>query len=457
MQPTAAETTTTLTTARQSSHLLQLLRSILRRNTRDLKPYLARGGDPNARVYQARELIDDGRCYVSCEEYTGPGDLKQVSLLTMFSSEGWLEQAFLLIEAGADPNSDAGTSLSPMCTAASMADMSMMTLLQSRGGSIHCDGFTPLMAASEAGKLEAVKWLLDHGANITAAALVPNWSGDPGTTTAMLRAALTGHLDILRFLYAQGAPFAAETGGRLQTALHEAAALGHYECVRFILACGFPVDFRDSRHLTALNSASLHGRQEVMELLLNSGADIEARGDDHFTALMRAMTVDEPGTVTLLVTRGAVISDGGASVAGAQAGSIASLKALMTSPQWLGMSRTRRLRAEQLMLHYVKDKATLDAIRTLVLDMAPLIQHQNDQGNNALHSTARKGHPTVLLCALIKEGVHPPGTTMVRLLRTEHARQGTHCRPRYSTELLRTSGDVICSSSISSSRSETEC
>ena len=74
----AAEITTTLTTARQSSQLLKLLRSVLQGSTPDLRRYLDRGGDPNARLYHTPE---DGKVYVSSEEHTGSSALLTLSLL----------------------------------------------------------------------------------------------------------------------------------------------------------------------------------------------------------------------------------------------------------------------------------------------------------------------------------------------------------------------------------------
>ena len=51
-------------------------------------------------------------------------------------------------------------------------DIGTMALLQAKGARIDCDGYTPLMAASEFGELQAVKWLADRGVNVAAAALL---------------------------------------------------------------------------------------------------------------------------------------------------------------------------------------------------------------------------------------------------------------------------------------------
>ena len=124
-EATAANTTTTLTTARQSSQLLQVLRLVLQGSVRELRRYLARGGDPTARVWQA---LHDASFHVSSEEYTGPGAVDQMALLAMCCLRKWAEQIGLLIDAGADPDSNAGTGCSPMCTASGQGNVAIMKL-----------------------------------------------------------------------------------------------------------------------------------------------------------------------------------------------------------------------------------------------------------------------------------------------------------------------------------------
>ena len=128
-----------------------------------------------------------------------------------------------------------------------------MSLLRSKGARVDCDGLTPLMMSSQYGRLEAAKWLVDHGANVaaTASLLFSPQAEAPLPQSAMLRAASEGHLEMLRYLHAQGASFVAEAGGEVNTALHEAAMTGHGDCVRFILACGLAVDSKKSGDLTA--------------------------------------------------------------------------------------------------------------------------------------------------------------------------------------------------------------
>ena len=162
-----------------------------------------------------------------------------------------------------------------------------------------------------------------------------------------------------------------------------------------------------------------------MQLLLEVGAEIEPNDDSGYTPLMYAMMRNKPEVVALLVTRGASIRDVHAAD-GAQTGSVAALKALLTSPRWLAMSRTQRIQAERAILHYVKDKTTLDIIRSLVLDMSALICFQYSDGNNALHTAAQFGKAVSLICALIKEGVDPTALNSAGQTPADMARETGH-------------------------------
>ena len=406
-ETTGAETTT-LTTARQSSQLLQLLRLVLQGSVRELRRYLARGGDPNARVYQAQL---DPTFYVSSEESTGPGAVVALSLLAMCCGKKWIEQASLLIDAGADPDSDAGDGTSPMCAASQAGDIPVMSLLHSKGAMINCEQHTPLMTTAYAGKLAAVKWLVQNGADVTAATLVPGIEGLMFPRSAMLSAAASGHLDVLRFLHAQGASFIAEAEGRRHTALHVAAVEGQKGCIRFILACGFAADTTGVYEQTTLHIAAQCGERAIAEQLLSAGADIEAGDAYPYTPLMHAAMCDRAEVVALLVARGAHIANGRAAQKAAQGGSIAALNALMTSPRWQAMSRRERLGAERLLLLYVANKATLNALRSLLLEITALTSEHDVVGCNALHSAAMHGKAAPLICALIKEGVDPTAKT----------------------------------------------
>ena len=90
------------------------------------------------------------------------------------------------------------------------------------------------------------------------------------------------------------------------------------------------------------------------------------------------------------------------------------------------MSPRGRLEAEDKLLHHVKDKATLDAVRGLVPDMPALVHYQDVNGNNPLHTAAETGRAVPVICALIKEGVDPTTRNRAGQIPAEVASEAGH-------------------------------
>ena len=92
-------------------------------------------------------------------------------------------------------------------------------------------GYTPLHHAAYLGSLEAVRYLLDSGADVSAVSL------DPLRNSPLHAAASTGHADVVRLLLAAGADIEAVQAGEW-TALHAAADRGHANVVAVLLESG---------------------------------------------------------------------------------------------------------------------------------------------------------------------------------------------------------------------------
>ena len=101
------------------------------------------------------------------------------------------------------------------------------------------DGFTPLQLASFFGHPDAVRLLLERGADVGAVSANPS---------------------------------------RLQ-ALHSAAAGGHAEVVRLLLDAGSDPDARQQGGFTPLMAAAAGGDEILVQRLLDSGADPAAKSD----------------------------------------------------------------------------------------------------------------------------------------------------------------------------------
>jgi ankyrin repeat protein len=125
---------------------------------------------------------------------------------------------------------------------------------------------TPLEAAAGKGRVEVVRYLLDEGANIN---LRP-----AGSLTALHRACICGHVEVVALLSARGADTGPSTNG--WTPLIAASSGGHTDVVKLLLAhdCGDIDQQLLNSGWTALHLACVYTAwADVVEVLLGAGAD----------------------------------------------------------------------------------------------------------------------------------------------------------------------------------------
>ena len=142
---------------------------------------------------------------------------------------------------------------------------------------------TPIWCASVAGKLNVVKCLVKHGADV-------NSASDTGSTPVRSACFMT-HLEIVKFLVESGADIvkANFNGGTCLINSVQSVPL-----CQLLLQNGAPVNALDIQHKTALHYAIQEHRFETTRLLLQYGADpmIKSRyGDDALqTACLKVAT-----------------------------------------------------------------------------------------------------------------------------------------------------------------------
>ncbi len=127
------------------------------------------------------------------------------------------------------------------------------------------EGFTPLGLAAFFGRVEAVRVLLDHGADV---------NQKPPSRFA-------------------------------NTALDAAVAGDHLEVARVLAEAGGDVNVRSERNYSSLHKAAAHGNADMVRLLLDHGADPNATRDGGNTPLDDAREKGHAAIVDLLKTRGA--------------------------------------------------------------------------------------------------------------------------------------------------------
>lgn len=177
----------------------------------------------------------------------------------------------------------------------------LKALLDHSGGANLADNrqVTPLMYAAEVGSLDAMRLLIDRGADVNAqngfGSTALMWSVDD---PAKVRLLLDHGADV---------NLAAKSG---RTALIIAGFTNpSAEVVRMLLAKGAKVQVMDTRHVTPLNAATFGDDTAAVRLLLDAGADINT--PDTFiglTPLMNAAGNRNLEAVKLLLAKGAKVN-----------------------------------------------------------------------------------------------------------------------------------------------------
>ena len=129
------------------------------------------------------------------------------------------------------------------------------------------DGWTPLHLASHFGRIDAVRLLLNKGANVKAR------STNPLENLAIHAAAAGKHADVIKVLIDHGcSPNAHQHGG--WTPLHAAAQAGDIESARVLIAGGADVTIRADNQQRPLDLALTKGQQAMVEFLESQGAHL---------------------------------------------------------------------------------------------------------------------------------------------------------------------------------------
>lgn len=127
-------------------------------------------------------------------------------------------------------------------------------------------GYTPLLAAAEAGHADIVDLLLAKGCTTN--------ENDYFGNTGLHLAAGKGHTQAVRVMLAHGADPSLKNN-QSDLPLHLAADAGHLEIARMLIEAGSDIDAQDYRGQTPLKRAVDRGQIKVAELLRTRGAKEE--------------------------------------------------------------------------------------------------------------------------------------------------------------------------------------
>jgi ankyrin repeat protein len=161
-----------------------------------------------------------------------------------------------------------------------------------------------LFAAAMQGDVAALENLLSANRSSVNQALISSLSSDGWTPLHL--AALFGRADAVRLLINKGADVAARSGNAMaNTALHAAAAGRASGVAKILIECGASPNTRQNGGWTPLHAAAQNGDVELARTLLDSGADVTIRADNQQSPLDLALTKGQQAMVEFLEERGA--------------------------------------------------------------------------------------------------------------------------------------------------------
>ncbi|XP_044041428.1 ankyrin repeat and SOCS box protein 15b isoform X2 [Siniperca chuatsi] len=158
------------------------------------------------------------------------------------------------------------------------------------------DGDTSLTLAAEAGLLDNVRMLLQHGAS-------PH-NTNSRNESPLLIAVRQRSYDLVLSLIMGGA-FVEQVCLTKWTATHEAAKVGCPAILMLLLRHGAKVTARDGHGVTPLGIAAEYGNTEVLDILIRHGGDVNAQATNGDTVLYDATGCGNLDSIELLLQHGA--------------------------------------------------------------------------------------------------------------------------------------------------------
>ncbi|XP_041832937.1 ankyrin repeat and SOCS box protein 15b isoform X2 [Melanotaenia boesemani] len=158
------------------------------------------------------------------------------------------------------------------------------------------DGDTAVTLAAEAGRVENVKMLLQHGAS-------PH-NTNSRNESPLLFAVRQSSYDMALTLI-MGGSFVEQVCLTKWTATHEAAKVGCPTILMLLLRHGAKVTARDGHGVTPLGIAAKHGNTEALDILIQHGGDVNAQASNGDTVLYDASGSGNLDCIELLLQHGA--------------------------------------------------------------------------------------------------------------------------------------------------------
>ncbi|KAM9846050.1 ankyrin repeat and SOCS box protein 15b [Aulostomus maculatus] len=157
-------------------------------------------------------------------------------------------------------------------------------------------GDTPLTLAAEAGRVENVRLLLQHGAS-------PHNTNNRNESPLLLAVRQSSYDMVLALI--MGGAFVEQLCLTKWTATHEAAKVGCPVILMLLLRHGAKVNARDGHGVTPLGIAAEYGNTDALEVLVQHGGDVNAKANNGDTVLYDAAGSGNLDCIELLLQHGA--------------------------------------------------------------------------------------------------------------------------------------------------------
>ena len=230
----------------------------------------------------------------------GNGNLDCVKILLQYEADIESQGRFFLFKS-VYPD----VSTTPMIAAAGNGHVHVLRCLVENGADVNGtsdDAFTALMIASYFGQLDAVNFLIKHGAGV-------HHKDNLGYTA--LHHAVThdlGSCELLSCLIKSGANVNARANDN-RTPLMIASENNHLNAVIFLTDHGANIDLQDREGYSSLHYAAgnISDSCNVLDFLITNDADVNAFTNDKFTPLIIASNCNNLNVVNSLIKHGANI------------------------------------------------------------------------------------------------------------------------------------------------------
>ena len=168
----------------------------------------------------------------------------------------------------------------------------------------------PLFLAAANGNLDILSYLFEQGANVNASSSA-NFSWLPRYNlhwyTPLIIALRNGHIDAFTFLIDKGADVNLQDH-QGYTALHHAVETKNFDAISCLVYNGADVNLFTSSKCTPLMLACQSDNMDAINFLLNKGADVNLQGHQGYTALHHAVARKNFSALSCLVHNGADVN-----------------------------------------------------------------------------------------------------------------------------------------------------